>query len=209
MNIVIFGASGGTGRCLVEQALAAGHYVTVLQHHSKIRKTDSQLRILQGDVLTYFDVENAIRGQDAVLCALGTKNVKGTTVLSQGTQNICAAMKRFGLNRFICESSLGVGDSLAQTSFFFRYLLMPFFLRHVFADKAIQEQIIQDSGLRRWVIVRPAALTNGKATGQYRLDDTEDTSFKGGTISRADVAAFMLQQLKEDTYAQKVVSIAY
>ncbi|ALG68289.1 NAD(P)-dependent oxidoreductase [Beggiatoa leptomitoformis] len=208
MNIVIFGASGGTGRCLVAQAVTAGHHVTVLQHHAKIHKSNSNIRILEGDVLNYFDVENAVRGQDAVLCTLGTKNIKGTSVLSRGTHNICAAMKRFALSRLICESSLGVGDSLPQTGFFFRNLILPLFIRHAYADKVLQEQEIKDSGLKKWVIIRPARLTNGKQTGQYHIGFSEDKNFSGKAIARADVAAFMLQQLKEDTYIQKVIGLS-
>src|SRR5215472_8339517 len=156
VNILIFGATGGTGRVLVEQALAQGHMVTAFARHpSKVRTKHPNLRVAEGNVLDPAAVEAATRGQDAVLSALGVgvrawplvaivvlcqviSRVAGlvwpagpivrwaiplvayfflfrrTTTLSDGTHNILRAMEKLGVKRFICESSLGIGDSKGQ-----------------------------------------------------------------------------------------------
>jgi putative NADH-flavin reductase len=211
MKLSIIGASGGTGQCLVAQALAEGHEISVLQHHSndfgKAAKNQS-VRVVTGSVLDFFAVEEVIRGSHAVLCALGTKdNSPDTHILSQGTRNIVAAMQRLGVRRLVCESSLGVGDSITQTSWFFSRVFLPLFLKHIFADKLKQEAVIRASDLQ-WIIVRPAALTNGKMRGHYRTASETDKTFRGQSISRADVAAFMLQQVQAETGLQQVVTVS-
>lgn len=207
MHIVIFGASGGTGRCLLTQAVAQGHHVTVFQHRSSQFGKTKPHRVVQGDVLEYFDVEEAVKGQDAVLCALGPANTKGTTVLSKGTYNIITAMEKCAIRRLICETSLGVGDSRKQTPWWFRTIFIPLFLKEVFADKVVQEKHIHNSSLD-WTIIRPAGLNNGKATGQIKVAFADDKKFIGTTISRADVAVFMLAQLKSDRLLRQTVGIS-
>ena len=80
-------------------------------------------------------------------------------------------------------------------------------LRHFFPDKERQELVIRQSQLD-WVIVRPARLTNGKRTGEYRHGFGPHEKIKG-VISRADTAEFMLKQLTEDTYLRKTPGVSY
>jgi nucleoside-diphosphate-sugar epimerase len=131
-----------------------------------------------------------------------------TTTLSDGTRNIARAMEELGVRRFVCESSLGIGDSRGQWGFLYRYILIPLLLRNVFADKEVQEKVIRDSKLQ-WVIVRPAALTNGPRTSAYRSWTGLPTAPIRRRISRADVADFMLKQLAEDTYLSKTPAVSY
>ena len=106
MNLVIFGATGGTGRALVEQALDQGHTVTAfVRKASRMRVKHRRLRLAIGDVLNYGTVEAAIAGQDAVLSALGHKRwLIKTSILSRGTRNIVAAMTKCRVRRFVCET---------------------------------------------------------------------------------------------------------
>ncbi len=250
MNLLILGATGGTGRALVEQALEQGHTVTaVARDPSKLRMTHQNLRIVKGDILDYDSVETAIRGQDAALSAVGSRVRVGSliaimiicqviarfaaligpvgwlvrigvpflaililyrrrTTLSEGTKNIVRAMEKLGVKRFVCESSLGIGDSKGQLGFLYNYLLIPVLLRNIFADKEVQERIIQESKLD-WVIARPAVLSNGPRTGVYRSGfDATDKSIQT-KISRADVADFMLAQLAGDADLNKTPGVSY
>jgi putative NADH-flavin reductase len=250
MNLLILGATGGTGRALVEQALEQGHTVTAFARDpSKVRITHQNLHIVKGDILDYDSVETALRGQDAALSALGIRVRVGpliaivivcqviarfahligpvgwlvrlggpllaililyrkTTTLSEGTRNIVRAMEKLGVKRFVCESSLGIGDSKGQLGFLYNYLLIPVLLRNIFADKEVQERIIQESKLD-WVIARPAVLSNGPRTGVYRSGfDATDKSIQT-KISRADVADFMLAQLAGDADLNKTPGISY
>ena len=130
------------------------------------------------------------------------------TVISDGTRNIVRAMERAGVKRFVCESSLGVGDSKWKLGIVHNLLAIPLFLRNILADKEVQEQIISSSSLD-WVIVRPAALTNGPRRDVYRAGSDVGHWFFPSRISRADVAAFMLEQLTEDEWVRKTPGLAY
>jgi putative NADH-flavin reductase len=165
MKILVFGASGATGRHLVQQALDQQFSVTAfVRDPSKLKLSHSNLRVVQGDVLRPETVEAAIPGHDAVLLALGVKkNQSGDTTLSDGTQHIIECMQKYGVRRLICETSLGVGSSKHESGFLFGKIIAPLFLKHIMADKERQEALIQHSNLE-WTIVRPAGLTNGKAT---------------------------------------------
>ncbi len=250
MNVLIFGATGGTGRALVEQALAQGHIVTAFARDpSKVRTKHPNLRAVQGDILNSASVEAAARGQDVVLSALGIRVrvwplfvivilcqvisrlaglswpagplvrwgvpllallflFRRTTTLSDGTRNIVQAVEKLGVKRFICESSLGIGDSKGQLGPLYNYVIIPLLLRNIFADKEVQEKLVQESPLD-WVIVRPARLTNGARTGKYRSGfEPTDKSIQA-KISRADVADFMLRQINNDDYLKKTPGISY
>ncbi len=209
MRIVVFGATGGTGREFVRQGLAQRHTVTTfVRKPTALAMKHENLRIAKGDVLNYDSVEKAVQGQEGVLSALGTKVLSKNTILSEGTRNVIRAMERLGVRRFICESSLGVGDSKGQLGFVYNYILLPLLLRNIFADKEIQERYIQQSSLD-WVIVRPAVLTHGPRTGIYRAGFAPDDRSIAGKISRADVAEFMLKQVTENTYLRKTPSLSY
>jgi putative NADH-flavin reductase len=131
-----------------------------------------------------------------------------TTILSDGTRNIVQAMERAGIKRFVCETSLGVGDSKWKMGVVHNLVAIPLFLRNVFADKEVQEQIIERSTLD-WVIVRPAALTNGARRNAYRAGPDVGNWFVPSRISRSDVASFMLDQLTAGEYLRKTPGLAY
>ncbi|MCI0541568.1 MAG: NAD(P)H-binding protein, partial [Verrucomicrobiales bacterium] len=130
------------------------------------------------------------------------------TTLSDGTRNIVQAMQKFGVKRFICESSLGIGESKGQLGLLYNFILIPLFLRGLFADKEVQERILKDSPLD-WVIVRPGALTNGPRRGIYRAGMDIGHRLFTVKISRADVADFILKQLTDNTYLGKTPGVSY
>ena len=212
MQILIFGSTGGTGRQLVEQALHQGYKVTAFARNpEKLQLKDSNLKMIQGDVMDLSSVEYAMQNQDAVLSSIGSPANKIGTIRSTGTKNIIHAMEKTGIRRFICQTSLGYGDSskvLDQTPFYFKYLIVPFILRKGFADHELQESYIKSSQLD-WVIVRPGNLTDDKHTGKYRHGFAATDKKIKVKISRADVADFMLKQLTNDIYLHKTPGLSY
>lgn len=209
MNILVVGATGGTGRQLVEQALAQGHTVTALvRTPAKLTLTHPQLRIVQGDVKHLPAVEQAMQGQEAVLSALGAPAMRKDAVRSEGTRNLIRAMTTVGVRRLICLTTLGMGDSRAALPFSYKYLIVPLFLRSAFADSEVQEECIRQSPLE-WTIARPATLTDGERTGAYRHGFPATEKGLKIKIARADVADFMLRQLSSTTYLRKAVSLSY
>ena len=207
MKLAIFGSTGTIGLQIVRQALEHGHTVTVfVRDPSKLTTTHTNLKVIQGDVLDPASVEKAVVGQDAVLCALGAGS-KGT-VRSAGTQNIVRAMEKAGVRRFICLSTLGVGDSWGNLNFFWKYIMFSGLLRKAYADHVRQEDHVTDSNLD-WTIVRSGAFTDGERTGEYRHGFPGTDKPSKLEISRADVADFMLKQVTDDTYLHMTPGLAY
>jgi len=200
-RLLIVGATGGTGRQLVAQALERGFMVTALARDpSRLDAGHPHLIVVEGDVLDSVSVEKAMRGQDAVLCALGHKRYfQPTRILSEGTRNILRAMEAQGVGRLVCETSLGIGDSAGRMGLYYTIFVVPVILPFYFWDKTRQERIIAESNVE-WVIVRPGALTNGERRGHCRHGRRIGNFFRTVRISRADVADFMLDQLASDTY---------
>lgn len=208
MRLLIIGATGGTGRQLVAQALARGHHVTAFARTpSKVRTRHERLSVAKGDVLDHASVEAAVRGQDAVLSALGHKRwLFPTTILSDGTRNVIRAMTALGVRRFVCETSLGVADSRGRLGLSYTLLLVPLLLHFYFRDKELQERYIKESSLE-WIIVRPGGLTNGRKRGVYRHGHQVGHWLWTVRISRADVADFMLNQLTDTSYLRSTPGV--
>lgn len=209
VKVVVFGATGGVGRRLVELALAKGYWVTAaVRDPAKVTIEHQKLRVVACDVLDPMTIATAMTGQDAVLCAIGSRNRGPTMLYSSGARNIAQQMRASGVRRIIFLSNFGVLEETArgrrQTTLLF---LARRFLGHTLADhrKAIDE-------IRRhapeWIISRPLPMKDGPPTGAYRVA-VEDLPPKGVHISRADVADFMLRQVASDDYLCKIPSIAY
>lgn len=193
----------------MRQALERGYHVTALvRTPGKLGVDHPSLTVVRGDVLDYATVEAAVRGQDAVLSALGHRRLfVPSRVQSEGTHNVLRAMKQHGVQRFVCETALGLGGSAGRMGLFGTLLFLPLFLPIYFWDKSRQEQIIAASGVR-WVIVRPGILTNGPKRGTYRHGENVGSYILSASSSRADVADFMLKQLTDDTYLHKAPGVA-
>lgn len=208
MKLLIIGSTGGTGRELVKQALEQGHEVTAFARTpSKLGISHHNLRIAQGDVADQASVEAAVGGQDAVLCALGTRVIRKNTIQSDGTRNIIQAMQKNGVKRLVLETSLDLGDSRGQLGFFFAHVIRATLLRNIFEDKELQERIVRESGLD-WIIVRPAMLNDGPRTGKYRAGFSASDKIMR-KISRADVADFMLKQAASNDFLRQTPGLSY
>ncbi|MBK9944533.1 MAG: SDR family oxidoreductase [Kouleothrix sp.] len=212
MRIVIFGATGPTGRALLAQALEQGHVVTaVARNPAALGIQHAHLTVLAGDVLDQASVVRAVANQDTVFWAVGSSNVPPqrntpSQVCTVGTQHILTAMQQQGVLRIISLSSWGVGDSMARVPLHFRYLILPLVLGSDLADKARQEALLRQSD-RDWTIVRPARLTNRPALGRYHA--AEQLAFRwNGHLARVDLAAFMLRELAERRFVGKVAEIS-
>lgn len=204
MKLTVFGATGGTGRQVVEQALAGGHQVTVLvRDPAKLAITHPALTVRRGNVLEPEDVFNSVSGADAVIVSLGNTANNPDGVVAKGTANVVDAMQKSGVARLIVVTSLGVGESKDQVPFFFK-AIMATALRKAMQDKEAQEKTVKASGLD-WTIVRPGGLTDGPRTGAYRYG--LDPKIVAGQVSRADVAEFVLKQLTDTQFLRKAPAI--
>ena len=208
MRLIIFGSSGGTGRELVRVALDRGHAVTAFVRDPAALADRDRLEVVVGDALDSADVERAVDGHEAVLCALGKPATSPGRLRSEGTGHIVRAMQRSGPRRLICLSTIGIGDTRPLMSPLYRYVLIPSLLRRTFADHARQEALVRSSGLD-WTIVRAGVLTDGPQTERHAHGFPPSDRSRQIEISRADVASFMLGQIDESTYVGEAPSVSY
>ena len=207
MKLLILGASGPTGRHLVDQALAAGHEVTAFAR-SEARLPTSAPRLVTaiGDATEARALEGAMAGHDAVLSALGAGNSLRSEIASRAVAALVPAMRARGIKRVIYLSAFGVGETLEQASLVQR-LAYRTLLRRIFADKAKADSMLRQSDLD-WTLVYPTVLTNGVRTGKYRIG--ERLAMTGmPRISRADVASFMLAQVSSAEWLRRTAVISY
>jgi putative NADH-flavin reductase len=207
MNIIIFGASGKTGHHLVRQALEQGYTVTAfVRDPAKLTAKHEQLKVVQGNVSDYSTTEQAIKGQDAVLSALGANNpFKYDQAVVDGMSNIIKAMKSTGVKKLIYLSFVGVKESRKDAGFVISYIA-PKILKPEIAGHEAREKMIRQSQLD-WTIVQAPTLTNGPLKQKYRSGVDLRTKAFIITLSRADVADFMLKQLIDDRYICKTARI--
>ena len=209
MKLVVFGATGGTGRLIVEQALQQGHEVLAfVRDPDKLRITDARLRVVQGDAAEGTSrVTEAVRGQDVVISALGRRNsFKSADLISRSMRAIVPAMEHQGVRRLIVVSAFGVGESYHYAPLIPR-IMFRVLLGDIFADKKAGEDTVRQSGLD-WTLVYPVLLTNGPRTGKYRVGDRLDLHGVP-KISRADVADFVLTQLQDAKFRHRIALISY
>lgn len=210
MRIVVFGASGGTGRELVKQGLAQGHDVTVFVRNPAAFTSGDRLHIVVGDARNGKAVAPAIGGQDAVLSALGG-TLGDDTLLPESMEHILAAMKQARVRRLIVLGASGVWPGATKRlSAPMRAMARVFdatLLKKPFrAQRAMQTKI--QSSDTEWTVVQPPRLVNKPGTGRFRVDG-EALPAAGVKIARADVAAFMLAQLASAEWVRKSPFIAW
>jgi putative NADH-flavin reductase len=207
VKLLILGATGRLGRQLVTQALAKGHDITILaRDRSKVDLQHERLRVVEGDAKNTAALSDAMRGQDAVISALGRGlSFKSEHLMEQSVPGILATMQANGIRRLMFTSAMGVGDSYRDApmmpKIFFRTLL-----RGIYADKAIGERMIRNSALE-WTIVQPAHLNDRPLTKHYRAGERVPLSGMP-QISRADTAHFILDRLHDPSTIRKALILA-
>lgn len=208
-NILVLGATGGTGRLIVSEAVARGYHVTALVRSPGKAQDLAGAKLIQGDARDANVLREALQGQDAVVSALGTpaSPFREVTLLSSSTQALVDAMKAEQVSRLVSITGIGAGDGYGHGGFLFDKLIYPLLLRHVYADKDRQEDVVRASGLD-WVLVRPAILNDKPGRGDVRAL-TDLSSFHGGGISREDVAHFVLDQVEKDQWLRQSPLIAW
>jgi putative NADH-flavin reductase len=220
MKLTIFAATGGIGQHVLEQAVAADHDVTAVVRNPK--KLSTQVRAVTAD-LDAADpavLESAVDGADAVLSGLGPRSNSDAGIVSRGTRVVVQAMQATGVRRIVVVSAAPIGTVPSPgrpkppkhdpgDGFFMRNLFGPLVkaaLRKHYADLALMEDVLRDSGLD-WTIVRPPRLTNGPLTGTYRTAYGQNVR-SGILVSRADVAHLMLRALEQPETIKQTIGIA-
>jgi uncharacterized protein YbjT (DUF2867 family) len=209
MNLLVVGASRGTGALVVRTALDKGHRVTAFARSpAKLALEHPQLRKLQGDFHQAASVDAAVPGHDAVVVTASVTRLaafkENPRYFSQGTELVIDAMKRSGVKRLVVLSALGTGDSARLLNPVVRALMVGWLLKAAFADHERQEELVRASGLEG-VVARPTRLTDGPARRRY----VKKTALESvpASISRADVADFLVEACEVPTWVGHAVQL--
>lgn len=212
MKLVIFGATGFSGKKILAEALQRGHEVTVLARNSgSIAINHPRLTILEGSVLDPSTVANVLRGQEAVIQCLGVGGKgdgKPTTFVSDATLLITEEMKKAGIQRLIAMSNVGAGNSIAFHPRIFTKWILPYFMKWlqvIIDDKNRMETLIMNTSLQ-WTIARFPNIVDKPGKGRYTIS----LDGKGLTLSitLADMAACLIDFLQDGTYTAQAPSIS-
>ena len=215
MRIALFGATGGTGRAVIDQALRAGHRVTAVARNADRLSPRDGLTVLQGDAMVAGDVARTLAGTDAVVVALG--NPQNAFALLFGARrttprDICEAATRNILNALgdrddrplIVVSAFGVGETRDKLPLMFK-LFYRLFLREQIADKERQEALLKGS-TANYVLIQPVALTDKPALGRWTA--TLDGTLGGSEVSRHDLATVILARLTTTAEPRRTVTLS-
>jgi putative NADH-flavin reductase len=211
MRVAVFGATGGTGRAVVEKALARGHEVHAFARHPEmLNGLTPRMTVTKGDAHDPFAVRECMAGCDAVVSTLGTHDSHADTdVYSAGVKNILDAMRWFEISRLLCVSDRHLpypDDAAAAPWSMALHVLHP--LRHrPYADMALMEHLTYESHLD-WTLVRPAHLTDGPPCERYRTSLNTRLGH-ARRISRADLADYLVGHIADPMTYHAIVEIAY
>jgi putative NADH-flavin reductase len=204
MKLVVLGATGGTGLEIVRQAIQHGHSVTAfVRAPERLEPFRDRITIKKGDLLNSAELEQAIKGHDAVLSGFGPRvpiSKADANLLQQFAVALTSAMLHAGVRRVVVESAAFLfSDSIVPPA----YLLGRLFFPGVVADLSAMEQVFRKSELD-WTMVRPPQLTDKPYTGKYRVREGHLPRF-GFKISRADVADCFIKTVEDRATIGKVL----
>ncbi|QKW51765.1 NAD(P)-dependent oxidoreductase [Streptomyces buecherae] len=212
MRLTVFGATGGTGRLLVRQALDAGHQVTaVVRDPARLAVTHPELTVVTAPDLTdERALRPAVAGRDAVLSAVGAPTNKRAGIASAAARGIVRAMAAGDVRRLVAISAAPVGEIPQGEALLGRAVMWPLVraaFRKVYADLAVMERVVAASDTD-WTLVRPPRLLDRPLTGTYRT--ALGTGVRDGhSLSRADLAHAMLALLDDPRAVRQYVGVAY
>jgi putative NADH-flavin reductase len=211
MRILIIGASKGTGALAVKAALERRHEVTAFARSpERLELEHPKLTKMKGDFHNNEDVEKAVPGHDAVIVTASARSISSfkedPTYFSRGTALVIRAMKASGVPRLVVLSAIGVGETKKISGWVAEKFLFGMLFKLPYTDHERQEQDTRESGLE-WVIARPARLTDGPATKTYIKRAGLERVPWSWTISRADVADFLVEAAVTDTWVRKGVQM--
>ena len=209
MNVLVFGASGKTGREVVRQALARGFNVSAfVRDTARLPLAHANLRLVKGQITDPKAVARAIEGHTCVISTLGVGlPLRHDPVVIEGVRTIARASEHASIKRLLYMSFIGVSESRGAAGFLLKQLAGTV-LRHEVADHEVKEAAVAES-LVDWTIVRAPKLTNGRLTASYRVGEDIEACSPLPMMSRADVADFMLRQLSDQSFIRKAVRILH
>ncbi len=215
MKLLVFGATGGTGRAVVERTLEEGHHVTAFVRDPARMPARPRLTVATGDATRAEDVARALPGHDAIVISLGERpgafdwlpglgRSASSRVCEIGTRNVLAALPAAAPPRLLVVSAFGVGDTRETAPWYVR-LYLRLFMKDLMDDKERQEALLK-AGSVDYVIVQPVALTDAPATGDWSA--SPEGEIRRQQVSRGDLARFILSELNDPRHHRATVAFS-
>ncbi len=216
-KVLVVGATGGTGRAVIEELLETGHHVTAFSRHaSKLDGLSERMTTIDGDATDPDEIDRAVRGHDAVVVTLGiSENPLRVRLLgaartpmdvrSAGTRAVIAAMRRHGVRRLVVQSSYGVGETRGKLRLLER-VMFGLLLKPQIADTELQEVEVRDSGME-WVLAQPVHLTDDSADA-HKPFASLDGRVQRWSVSRRSVARFLAHAVSAPEYVGQTVALS-
>ena len=208
-RICIFGASGATGQALSQQAVERGFDVVAFVRSEPAQLLSLQgIAVMKGSLTNPSDVERAITGCEAVICAFGPRPGSSDAFCAEATRNIVTAMKARDVQRLVCITGAMIG-AYPHLSWFMRSMKSTYQKKQpdMAIDRIEQERLVETSGLA-WTLVKPPRLSDGEARRQYRSGENLKVGAMS-SINRLDLSRFILDQLDAKEYVGKRVVVQY
>jgi putative NADH-flavin reductase len=203
-RILVIGATGGTGKEIIAQALAREIAVTaIVRSADKLGALRDQVTVLVANALESRAWQDALFGHDAVISALGSSGLGPTTTCEEGARSTTQAMRHAGVERLLVVSA----GMLFPDSGFVGAILRSTILRNVARDSAAMEAVVRSTTLR-WTIVRPPRLTTGTCTKRYLSESDRLPPNGRGWVHRSDLAHFLISALETDAYVNQIAGVA-
>lgn len=205
----VLGASGGIGQRVVERLLAHGHEVSCQSRSAdKLARWQDKADLHAFDPADQTRMTDFIAGADAVVFALGVHTLQATTVFSDATTALIAAMRRNGVRRLVALTGIGAGDSRGHGGWLYDRIIFPLVTRRMYDDKNRQEALIADSDLD-WTIVRPAPFSAKPPEGPLQVHTGIPPGLQLSRIHRDEVAEFIVSELETPRHLHQRVFIGH
>lgn len=207
MRLLILGASGGVGREVVREAVARGHRVTAQTRTPGRIRGGENIFELAGSPTDVTFLKSACAGQDAVIFALGVDHLGATTLFSDTTAALIAAMTAMGVRRVVAVTGVGAGETRGHGGWFYNRVIYPFFTRPRYLDKERQEMLLAASALA-WTVVRPAPFAD-RVEGPLEVLVEIGPNDQLRAVTRAEVAHFLVDEVEQNRFLRQTPFIGH
>jgi putative NADH-flavin reductase len=213
MKILLLGATGKTGKLLIDEATKRGHTIVAIARVPG-KLIGYSLKIVQGTPYDYETVERAVTGCDAVINLLDVsrktsnpfaKLISPKDLISRSAGNAIKAMEAEGISRFIALSTIGAGYSWKTAPLILRFFVSISNMKYAFRDLGRQEALLEHSTLD-YTICRAPKLTDEKKGTGYRIT-TEDVSPLTSRLSRIFAAACCLNLIENNDHLKETINV--
>lgn len=202
MQLFVLGASGRVGTCLLEQAVARGHSITAQTRSAGKLAGSTSVNVIIGSPTDEAFLRQHIVGHDAVVLCIGIDSAGETTLFSETTRAVIAAMRTANVRRLVAITGVGAGNTKGHGGWFYNHIIYPLFTRHRYADKDRQEAVIEQTDLD-WTIVRPAPFTTKTDADPLEVWADVPAGLQLRSITPTEVATFILDSLESGGFIRQ------